>query len=112
MSRPQRENIDRTSPDWVQRFNEQMAKALDAPVPFVTATDISALTSSFNPKLYKDCLAIVGNQIYMSDGTNWNFMREQLGFVADLDPATATLSDWVTAYNNLLADMQAKGWML
>ena len=111
MSRPAREDIDRTTANWVQRFNNNMAKAVDAPAPFVIAADAPTLTALFNPKLYKDCIAVVGSLLYKSDGTTWKTFREQLTYVADLDTGTATIEDVKNSHNSLLADMQSKGWM-
>lgn len=112
MARPSPEPIDRTSADWVTRFNDNMAKVLDAPLALVTAADVPALTSAFNPNIYNGCFAVIGTDLYLSNGTTWEFLREQLTYVADLNPSTATLSDVKDAYNALLADMRAKDWML
>jgi hypothetical protein len=82
----------------------------------VLYADTTALTNAANPKLYKDCLALVGASgsavLYSSDGTTWSLFRSQLTFIADLNPSTATITDVKNAYNGLLADMQTKGWMV
>lgn len=112
MSRPVQESTASSTSGWVARLNSNFAKLLDAPVPFAEFVDVPPLTSAYNPKLYKDCFAVIGTVLYKSDGTTWLPYREKLSFIADLDTVTATVVDIRTAYNNLLSDMQGKGWML
>ena len=117
MSRPAPHNrpIASDTADWLNRLNENFSECIDEPFPTALYADATALTTAANPKLYKDCLALVGasgsTRLYISDGTTWNPYREQLIFIADLDTGTATLTDIKNAYNGLLSDMQAKGWM-
>ena len=106
MSRPALSDIDRTDSGWLTKVNANFEKLLDAPFPMDQEASTGALP---NAKLYKDCYVLVGDVLYQSDGTSWG--TKQLNFIADLDTGTATVSDIKTAYNNLLADLQAKGWM-
>jgi hypothetical protein len=118
MSRPapQDNPIDSTTTDWVSRLNENFSAIIDEPFPMALYADVSALGTAADPKLYKDCLALVGASgsayLYISDGTSWSEYRAQLTYIADLDTGTATLDDIKTAYNDLLADMQTKEWMV
>lgn len=112
MSRPVQVLVESGYSGWVARLNSNFAKLLDAPIPFASFTDVPALTSVRNPKLYKDCFAVIGTVLYKSDGTTWLPYREKLSSIADLDTGTATVADIRTAYNNLLSDMQSKDWML
>ena len=116
MSRPTLEALNSSEAGWLARLNDNFEKIFDAPFPMVLHADVGALTSASNPKLFKDCFALVGAsgsaRLYSSDGTTWTEYLEQLDNIADLNPGTAILSDIVTAYNDLLADMILKEWML
>ncbi len=111
MSRPAYVPIDREVTGWVSQLNEAFASLLDAPFPPLQLTSLSALSSAFDPKLYKECFALSGNMIYISDGTVWKPLYDTVPFIADLDSGTATLSDIVTAYNNLLAALRTAKWI-
>ena len=111
MSRPASVPVDSSTTGWVGRLNANFAKLLDAPLPIAQVALVGDLTA-FNPKIYKDCLILVGQTLYKSDGTAWEPYRELLTFVADLVPGVATISDIKTAFNALLTDMKAKSWML
>ena len=106
------DSIDMTDAAWYSKLNSNFEKLFDLPFPIATYADVSALTTAKNPKLYKDCFALIGSLIHTSDGTTWEPYRETLTFIADLNPATATLGDIQTAYNNLLADLRLKKWIL
>jgi hypothetical protein len=112
MSRPQRTPLDASSPGWVTRFNDLAESIVEAPLPLVQYASEGALNTAKDPRLNQDCLALVGSDLYTSDGSSWSLYREQLTFVADLDTGTATVEDIKNAFNGVLADMQAKGWML
>ena len=112
MSRPTSVPTASNTADWVSRLNDNFEKVLDAPIPVCRASTLPLLTAAFDPKLYKDCWAIVGQDLHTSDGSTWGPYREQLTEIVDLDPATATLQDVQDAYNALISDMQSKGWML
>ncbi len=111
MSRPARIDTDSEATGWVANINDNFEALTEAPLPLALYASSGALTSARNPKLYKDCFAMVGEVLYWSNGTTWNSYREQLDYMADLNPGTATLSDIVDAYNDLIDDMQDKGWM-
>ena len=116
MARPTLETLNSSEAGWLARLNDNFEKIFDAPIPLVLHANVGALTSASDPKLFKDCFALVGAsgsaRLYSSDGTTWTEYLEQLANIADLNPGTAILSDIVTAYNNLINDMQAKGYML
>lgn len=103
--------LNSSSTGWVSRLNTNFEDCTDSPFPIGDYADTGTLTSSANPKLYKDCLALVGGVLYRSNGTSWILHRTPLTFISDLDTGTATVADIVTAYNGLLADAVAKGWM-
>ena len=92
---------------------------LDAGHPYKSAAPTSGggqtVTYEFNdhsPKLFKDCLYSYGTGLALSDGTSWRYgVHAKLDIVDPLDTGTATLDDIKTAYNDLLADMRAKGWL-
>lgn len=111
MSRPVLETIERTDQDWLTKLNSNFEKLFDVPFPFAVVADLPTLTSTFNAKKYSGCMAVASGTLYRSTGAIWEELREQLDFVADLNPGTVILSDIVTAYNDLLSDMQTKGWM-
>ena len=116
MSRPTLETLNSSESGWLARLNSNFQKLMDAPLPLVLHADVGALTTASNPKLYKDCFALVGAsgaaRLYTSDGTTWSEWRLQLANIADLVPGVATIADIKNAYNGLLADMQTKGWMV
>jgi len=116
MSRPAPHNraLNSSESGWVSRLNENFSECLDEPFPIGLYADVTALGTAADPKLFKDCLALVGVSgsavLYSSDGTTWNLFRAQLDNIADL-PTAPPISDIKDAYNDLLADMLAKGWM-
>lgn len=101
--------------NWVSRLNENFSECIDEPFPIGLYANVTALGTAADPKLFKDCLALVGAsgsaRLYSSDGTSWNPYREQLDNIADLVPGVATIADIKDAYNDLIGDMQTKGWM-
>lgn len=115
MSRPTLTPTDSANPPWVAKMNQNFLECLDTPFPMALYADEAALIADANPKLYKECLALVGTVpncvLYYSDGTVWTTFRARLDFVADLNTGTATVADIKNAYNALLADIQVKGWM-
>lgn len=115
MSRPTLVPINSSITGWVARINDNFEKCIDKPFPIALFVDVGTLTSSANPKLFKDCLALVGAsgsaRLYSSDGTVWTEYLEQLSFVSDLVPGSATIADIKNAHNGILADMQTKGYM-
>lgn len=116
MSRPALVPLASDTADWLSRLNDNFEKILDAPFPMVLHANVGALTSASNPKLFKGCFALVGAagsaRLYSSDGTTWTEYLEQLPNIEALVPGSATIADIKTAYNNLIGDMQTKGWML
>lgn len=118
MSRPAPHNrsLNSSSTGWVSRLNENFSECLDEPFPMAMYADVTALGTAADARLYSGCRALVGSSgsvvEYTSDGTNWVPARTPLNFIADLDTGTATVADVRTAYNGLLADAQAKGWMV
>lgn len=117
MSRPAPHNrpLNSSSSGWVSRLNENFSECLDEPFPIGLYADTTALLAAADPKLFKDCLALVGASgsavLYSSDGTSWSLSRAQLANIADLVPGVATISDIKDAYNSLIGDAQTKGWM-
>lgn len=118
MSRPSPHTraLDASTAGWVSRMSENFSECMDEPFPMVLYADLTALDAAANAKLFTDCLSLVGAsgsaRLYTSDGTNNEPYLSQLDFIADLDTGTATIADIRTAYNSLLTDMQAKGYML
>lgn len=111
MSRPTRTDINSSDSGWVTPLNSNSENLIDKPTPLVQYGTSSALDSAKDPRLNIDCLALVGSEIYKSNGTSWERYRGQLTYIADLVPGVATISDIKTAYNGLLADMISKNWM-
>jgi len=95
---------------WWQKMNANFTALVNAPFPLKTYTDVSALTTAKNPKLYKNCLALINGIKYQSNGTTW-IPLQQLSARADLVPGSVSFADVKTAYNNLLADLRAKHWL-
>ena len=112
MSRPSRKPTNASEAGWVGNINDNFAALMGTPAPLRVFTDEAELSTTFNPKLYWDCLANVSGVLYKSDGTDWVKYRTPVAFMADLDTGTATVADIRTAYNNLLSDLQSAGWML
>lgn len=105
MSRPMLSTISRSDTDWLDRLNSNFEKLFDAPFPL-------NLEGSELASKYDSCLSIDSSQrLKVSNGTVWKEIREQLTPIADLNATTSTLSDLITAINNLLGDMKSKGWM-
>lgn len=101
------ETISASDVLWWQKVNGNFEKIVDLPVPIKPYADIATLDAAKNPKLYKNCLSMIGGILHRSNGTASEPLR-QLDFIADLDTGTATLPDIVSAYNSLLSDMRAK----
>ena len=81
--------------------------------PYKSAAPTTGSSIDQDARLFDACLGVLDEVLYLSDGTNWNQLDfGLLNYIADLDTGTATLNDVKTAYNNLLADMQSKNWML
>jgi hypothetical protein len=112
MSRPSLVAVDPTSSGWVSRLNANFAKLLDTPFPIYLAANSTALDVN-NAGLYVNCLAVVetNHRIYRSNGTSWELYDKKLTHIANLNTGTATITDIKNAYNALLADMVAKGFM-
>lgn len=115
MSRPTLVPVTSSITGWVARINDNFEKCIDEPFPIALFVDVGTLTTAARPKLFKDCLALVGvsgsARLYSSDGTTWTEYLEQLTFVAALVPGSATIADIKNAHNGILADMQLKGYM-
>lgn len=113
MARPSRTPINVVSTGWVSRLNSEFQKLLEAPFPIYMAADTTALTAK-TAGLFTNCLAVVqtDHRIYRSNGSAWILYDKKLNFIAQLNPASATITDVKNAYNSLLADMQSKGMML
>lgn len=105
------DTIDMSDSAWWSKVNSNFSEILDLPFPIATYADTAALNTAKNPKLYKDCFALVSGVIYTSNGTVWEIYREQLTSIAALDTGTATLTDIKNAFNSLLADMRTKKWI-
>lgn len=112
MSRPEQEPTNSSESGWDDRLNDNFEKVFDVPLSLGLFASVPILTSAYDPKLYEGCWAVIGTVIYVSDGSVWSALRDQLNNIPDLDTGTATVLDIQTAYNGLLADMQLKGWML
>ena len=110
---PHTRPINPTSADWLTRLNENFAECLEEPFPMAIYANTGLLPDA---RLFESCLVLVGAsgsvRKYFSDGTTWLPYTETLTFIDDLVPGVATIVDIQTAYNDLLADMQSKGWML
>jgi len=112
MARPSLVDIDVTKTGWVADLNTNFEIILDGPFPIYLAADKATL-DAITPGLYVNCFALVAtdSRLYLSDGTSWNLYDTKLDFMANLNTGTATLNDIKTAYNDLIADMKAKGMM-
>lgn len=113
MSRPSSVSVNRTVTGWVATLNSLFSKWTDGPAPFYVSASTVDLAADFPPVLYSGCFAIVGDDLYQSDGTSWlEFKRQPLTNKSALDPGTAVLLDVVVVFNQIVADMRTKGWMI
>jgi hypothetical protein len=112
MPRPSSVPLNSSNAAWVDRFNTNAQQLLDAPLPLAQFVDLSALNTARDARLNADCLCLVGSSLFTSNGTSWVLYREQLDFVADVIPLTVLLSELLSLHNDLLTDMQSKGWMV
>ena len=113
MSRPIISSIAANLTGWVAKLNAAFAALTDAPLPLVQASDFSTLTSTFNPKKYKNCLAVVASDhnLYRSNGIAWELFYGQLPHLPDLDGG-ASFDDCKYKFNTLLHQLKAKKWMV
>jgi len=111
MARPEQIPVNSSQTGWVANLNDSFEQMLDAPFPMAAYANSTVLAADANALLYESTFAVVGHEMYKQTGVGWDFYREQLDYMADLNPGTATLSDIVDAYNDLIDDMQDKGWM-
>lgn len=111
MARPSILPMDVTQSGWLDVLNTNFSTILDTPFPIYLAADLTALNLK-NPKLYTNCLALLltENKLYVSDGVSWNLYDVQLDFVPNL-LTSAPLSELISAINDLMVDMRAKGLM-
>lgn len=109
MARPQRLVISSGIASWDSAVDANFSLLFDAPFPMYQVADAGSLPSAAN---YEKCFALVGSELYYSDGTSWALFYDQ-GVAANVPYSTSTvLSDFITNYfNPLLAAMKAAGIM-
>lgn len=112
MARPIMESVSMLDELWYEKMNRNFAKLFDAPLPFSLLTKDGAGKFEQDPRVKKGCVGVFGLGLFISDGVEWTSTgREVLSYIADLNPATATVEDIKNAYNLLVNDLQVKGWM-
>lgn len=111
MTRPTLDSISMIDSAWVSKINSNFYKLLNSPFPIAPLT--KTLTKfDQDPRAFNGCFSVFEGHLYTSNGSNWVLLGfEILNNIANLDPLTATVADIKTAYNTLLADLQAKSWM-
>jgi len=112
MARPVLDSVDMRLSGWKDKINDNFEKLYGAPFPFPVLTQAVPGIFDQDARLFDQCIGVFGEILYVSDGVNWiETDHENLDFIADLNPGTATLNDVLVAYNGLLVDLRAKGWI-
>jgi hypothetical protein len=110
MARPSKRTISSGLSAWDADVDFNDGLGLTVPMPLYQEATTGALPDA---ALYEDCFALVGTVLYKSDGTSWEeyINVPELDYIADL-AASPTVEEISTAFNSLLADLQAKGYMV
>jgi hypothetical protein len=111
MAQPSIPSFSAATSGWVARLNSAFGQVLNTPLPIAISTSLTQLATDFNPKLYKDCLALITdeNVLCISDGTDWDRYLKQLPYQAD--STASTVSDAKDDLNTLISALRTYGWM-
>jgi len=109
MARPSKRTISSGLSAWDADVDFNDGLGVNVPFPLYQEATTGALPAASS---YQDCFALVGEVLYKSDGSTWEiyYQLPELDFIADL-AATPTVEQIATAFNSLLSDLQAKGYM-
>lgn len=101
MTRPKRIVLGEGNQAWDGEADANFAMLTESPLPVYEADTLVDLTNDFPPISYEQCFAIIGNDLYTSDGAAWN---PYTGPVADNvpDSTATTIVDMATDFNTLL----------
>lgn len=106
MARPERLILVSGIAAWDADVDLNLSLLFDSPFPMYQVSTVGDLPSASS---YDKCLALVGSELYISDGTSWS---KYLGVVANVADSTATtVSEAVTDFNELLTSMKNAGIM-
>ena len=72
MARPSPPNFVSGQSGWDTVLQEWKEAVFDQPLALVQYADVSALTTAHSPAQFEACIAMVGNVLYVSDGTSWS----------------------------------------
>jgi hypothetical protein len=109
MARPTKKTISSGITAWDADVDFNDGLGLTVPLPLYQESSTGALPSA---ALYNDCFALVGAVLYKSNGTTWEqyINVPKLTLIANL-AASPTVEQISTAFNALLTDLKAKGYM-
>lgn len=106
MARPTRRIIASGIAAWDADVDENFDKITGAPFPMAQYTLAGDLPTASS---YDDCLALVGNILYISNGATWEVYTGEADNVPDSTATTAT--QMAIDFNLLLAELQTAGLM-
>lgn len=106
MARPTRKIISSGISAWDGDVDANFGNLTDSPFPIFQVDLVGELPAA---SLYDDCFALVGDDLYQSNGTAWS---PYLGEAANVPDSTATtVSQMASDFNDLLAALQNAGIM-
>jgi len=109
MSRPSRLIIASGIAAWDADVDANFGMIFNKPFAMHQEETEGELNTNFDPADYDQCLVLVGEELYISDGTAW---KKYLGVSNHVDDSTAsTVSEMVQDFNLLLSKMQDAGQM-
>lgn len=106
MARPTRITLSSGLSAWDADADFNFNLLTGAPLPIYQVAVVGSLPAATS---YEDCLALVDDELYISDGSTWSPYFGQAVFVAD--STAVTVADMVTDFNELLAALQGAGIM-
>lgn len=106
MARPTRLSLVSGISAWDAIIDANFALVFDAPFALYQVSVVGSLPAASS---YDQCLALVGSELYISDGASWS---KYLGTAAAVADSTATtVSEMVTDFNELLTSLRDAGIM-
>ncbi len=109
MARPTRLVLASGIAAWDADVDANFGMIFDAPFPMHQEDTIGDLNTNFPASSYDQCLAMVGEDLYVSDGTSWSMY---LGVSANVPDSTASnVAEMVSDFNDLLNELQTAGIM-
>ena len=108
MARPVIRIITQGLQSWDGDVSANFAIITQSPLPIHQSSTLTALNTNFPPGNYADCIGLVGDQAYYSNGTTWTRY-----YTADnqADSTATTVAELATDLNSLLSKLQAAGIM-